>query len=97
MDDKTYPANVAMVVDDALRPIASLKEILFRTEALETVNPSDFACVVESLLTDARRKLIAMQAPLEAEVGRVFFLHATVTNPDAETGEIVGVEVGSHG
>lgn len=97
MERTTYSANVTMVVDDALRPITSLKEILFGAEALEAVNLSDFACIVESLLTDARRKLIAMQAPLEAEVGKISFLRATATNPNAETGEIVGVEVERHG
>ena len=93
MDDKTYSANVTMVVDDALRPLLAFKEILYGMEGHEVADPSHYACVIDSLVADAHRKLIAMQSPLEATVGRVSFLRATATNPKAETGEIVGVEV----
>lgn len=93
MDHKTYPANVTLVVDDALQPLISLKEIRYGLEGHEVADPSHYACVIASLVADAHRKLVAMQAPLEAEFGRIFFLRATASNPNAETDEIVGVEV----
>lgn len=94
--DKTYSANTTSVVDEALRPLLAFKEILFGMEAHETTDPPNYACVIESLVNDARRKLVAMQSPLEAKVGCISFLRATATNPDAETDEIVDVEVRSH-
>jgi len=93
MDHKTYPANVTLVVDDALQPLISLKEILCGMDGHEVADPSHYAYVIASLVADAHRKLVAMQAPLEAEFGRVFFLRATASNPNAETDAIVGVEV----
>ena len=90
---KTYSANLASIVETALAPLTSFKEILYCMEAQEAISPADYAAVVESLLNDARRTLVAMRDPLEAQVGRIFFLRATATNPGAETGEIVGVEI----
>ena len=49
--------------------------------------------ILETLLEVSKRKLNAMEAALDAEVGRVLFQHATIHHPTAECGTIVGVGV----
>uniref|UniRef100_I2PZZ0 Uncharacterized protein n=1 Tax=Desulfovibrio sp. U5L TaxID=596152 RepID=I2PZZ0_9BACT len=94
MDDKTYSLRLPCVVEAALRPIRVFKEILIgMDEPGMTVNPDHVAVVLETLLEVSKRKLNAMEAALDAEVGRVLFQHATIHHPTAECGTIVGVEV----
>ena len=94
MDDKTYAMRLIGVVDEALQPISAFKEILIEMgEPGMTVNPNHVAVVLETLLEASERKLNAMEAALDAEVGRVIFQHATVHHPTAECGSIVSVVV----
>uniref|UniRef100_I2PZD3 Uncharacterized protein n=1 Tax=Desulfovibrio sp. U5L TaxID=596152 RepID=I2PZD3_9BACT len=94
MDDKTYYLRLPCVVEAALRPIRAFKEILIgMDEPGMTVDPDHVAVILETLLEVSKRKLNAMEAALDAEVGRVLFQHATMHHPTAERGAIVGVVV----
>ncbi|MHC1790668.1 hypothetical protein [Solidesulfovibrio sp.] len=94
MDDKTYRLSLAGVVDVALQPIKSFKDILIRLDENGlAVDPVFVGVVLESLLEASERQLNTMQPILNAEFGRVLFQHATTAHPAAKTGEIVGLEV----
>jgi hypothetical protein len=94
MDDKTYSARLPVVVEDALMPLNSFKELLIDLdEPGLTVKPVHVAVVLETLIEASQRKLKAMEGALDAGIGRVSFQRATVRHPTAKTGEIVGIEV----
>jgi len=93
MNGQTLPTSLLDAINDALQPLTAFKEVHFGMEGHEVAEPGNYAYVVEALVNDARRKLVAVQEPLEAEVGEVLLLRATVAHPSASAGEIVGVEV----
>ena len=94
MDAETYRLSLAGVVDAALQPIKSFKELLIRLDENGlTVDPVGVGVVLETLLEASERRLDTMQPILDAKFGRVLFQHATTAHPTATTNEIVGVEV----